>query len=95
MVRTGLGKGSTESSRSISRHSFQCLCQLFMAHPNFNFTRHIVQFIVPYLDCGDQVSCCPEFKNPSPFSSFIRPFVVVIEGIEVDVELSIGRRLPQ
>ena len=24
-------------------YSLQCLCQLFVAHPNFNFTNHVVQ----------------------------------------------------
>jgi hypothetical protein len=36
-------KDPTNHAYSSGKYSLQCLCQLFIAHPNFNFSNHIVQ----------------------------------------------------
>ena len=35
------------------QYSLKCLCELFIAHPNFNFTNHVVQVCKLFLNLFD------------------------------------------
>ena len=39
-----------KNSTALAPHAFQCMLNLLVAHPEFNYTENIIQFAVPYLN---------------------------------------------
>ena len=39
-----------KNSTALAPHAFQCMLNLLVEHPEFNYTENIIQFAVPYLN---------------------------------------------
>lgn len=41
---------TTPSAQNMSIHALKCMTALLVAHPEFNYTENVIQFIVPYMN---------------------------------------------
>ena len=39
-----------KNSTALAPHAFQCMLNLLVEHPEFNYTENIIQFVVPFLN---------------------------------------------
>ena len=42
------------TNNPVGAHALACLCDLLVAHPQFNYAPNIIKLVVPYLDCPSE-----------------------------------------